>query len=560
MFKSLTFRIVLTMVLLVTVCSMVFLFLASYELRLSVEAQMEHDGRTLVSILRREIGKYNISDLEEIQAVFREMKEESGNNLVYISLSDTNSQILVSDSGTIKKEDNASAHEADTVSSATHDTQATASLKEDEIAGIRLKTPEGISVYNLSAPVVSDSEIVGVLNIGISLTNMNDKIKETMAFFIVCALIIEAIAIILAVVLSSTLTRPIRKIVSGLSNFSKGDFTVSFQSKGSDEIRRLTGSLNSSIVMLRKMIDKVKTSINSLYSIASQVTASGQETSAASEEIAQNIACVAEEIQRENDSISSIVSVFEQFGQRLEDFLKQMDRMDESSRVIQESAAFGEAKLAELVGSIDDVRDTFNSATRNILHLNSDVAEINHIVDVINNIAEQTNLLALNAAIESARAGEAGRGFSIVAEEIRKLAEQVMRSSKNINDIVDNITRNTKSVVGDTETITQKLDLQREVVGKTVEALNNIKEEVNSTAAEIHKAAEVLKNLASDKNRIIEGISTISEVSMEVSASSEQISTTVRLQARNLQDLSNLAAELNALADDLKTDINAFRT
>ncbi|NLU53351.1 MAG: HAMP domain-containing protein [Clostridiaceae bacterium] len=560
MFKSLTSRIVLTMIFLVTVCSLVFLAVSSYELIKSVEAQMEHDGRTLVSILRREIGKYNITDLEHIQAVFKEIKEESQNNLVYISLSNANSEILVTDSSVFKKEEGSSKDGADAVSSASIDADAKTSVSTDEIVGLNLKTPEGISVYNLSAPIKSGSEVVAVLNLGISLTNMNEKIRQTMTVYVICALIIVGVALVLAIVISRTLTRPIKKIVSGLSNFSKGDFTVSFHNKGSDEIFQLTNSLNTSVVMLRKMIDKVKESINSLYSIASQVTASGQETSAASEEIVQNIASVAGDIQRENDSIASIVNVFEEFGSKLEDFLKQMDRMEESSLAIKESAAFGQDKLSELVDSIDDVREHFSSATRDILKLNNDVTEINQIVDVINNIAGQTNLLALNAAIESARAGEAGKGFAVVAEEIRKLAEQVIKSSKSINDIVNNITRNTKSVVSDTEAISQKMDLQKEVVEQTVEALGNISKEVGVTAAEIHQAAEALKNLSSDKNRIVDDINTISEVSMEVSASSEQMTTTLTFQAQNLQELSRLASALNDLADDLKRDINNFRT
>lgn len=564
MFKSLTAKITLTMILLVTVCTAIFLPISFIELRKSVETQMEHDGRTLTSILRREIAKYNITELAEIQVVFKGMKDESQGNLVYISLSDVNNNILVSDSSTMA----AANGEVDAKSSASVDSESSASVKGDvsaavtqnEIVGLRLKTPEGINVYNISAPILSGTETIGILNIGISLTSMNEEIRNTTAVFIIGALVIEILAVVMALGISRTLTKPIKRIVNGLEPFSKGDFTVSFQNKGRDEIYRLTNSLNSAIVMLKNMIDKIKASTNSLYSIASSVTASGQETSAASEEIVENIAMVTEDIQKENASISRIVQVFEQFSRNLEDFLRQMDDISVSNSLIRDSAELGADKLTHLVGSIDDVRESFNSATADIIQLNSDVTEITHIVDVINNIAGQTNLLALNAAIESARAGEAGKGFSVVADEIRKLAEQVIKSSRNINVIVGNITKNAQSVVNDAEAISQKMDMQKLVVNETVDALGKIKNEVNGTVMTMQEAVESLKVLSADKERINQDVGTISNVSMEVSASSQEISATLQNQSHNLQELSQLACELNEIADSLKKDINAFRT
>lgn len=556
MFKSLTAKIMFTMILTVSICTLIFTMISYYELKTSVEEQMKTDGTTLISTIRREISKYKIQNLAEIQSVFQDVKKESQGNIEYISLSDNNSTILVSDTSSL----GISSENVDAVSSATKTEDVSSVLKENVILGSTIKNSEGIEVYNVSAPIYSGTDVTGVLNLGISLSSMKNQISATLKVILLGALLIELITILLALIISKTLTKPIRNIVTELDGFSKGDFTIQFHTKSKDEIMSLTNSLNNSVSILKNTIRTVIDAVDKLYSIASSLTASGQQTSASSQEAVQNIEVVTQEIKKENTNISYIAKTFEDFGLKLDNAINQADLMYASNNNIKEKASWGESNLLNLVNSINDVRDSFDLATKDILSLDEDVSKINEIIEVINNVAEQTNLLALNAAIESARAGEAGKGFSVVADEIRKLAEQVMKSSKNINYIINDITKNAKSVVNDTKSISSKMELQKTIAEETVYSLDQINDEVDTTLHNMKDVISSLIVLSNDKGQIYNHLGVITNISNHVSASSQDIAEAIVDQSKSVYELSSLACELNDLADKLKKDVNIFKT
>lgn len=306
MFKSLTLKITTAMILMVSVCTLLFTLVSYFELKTSVEKQMENDGRTLITTVRREIGKYKIQNLADIQAVFQEVKKESGGNIEYISLSDNNSKILVSDSSKLAAVATGEVNSgggADATSSATASEDVSSVVNTNEIVGSTIKNADNKDVYNISAPLYSGSDLTGVLNLGISLDGMNKQIASTLTVILLEALLIELVTIVIALFVSKTLTRPIRNIVKELDGFSKGDFTISFSTKSKDEIRSLTASLNNSVSMLKSTIQVVVKAVDKLYGIASDLSASGQETSASTEEIVASIAEVTDEIKNEDQNI-----------------------------------------------------------------------------------------------------------------------------------------------------------------------------------------------------------------------------------------------------------------
>lgn len=268
------------------------------------------------------------------------------------------------------------------------------------------------------------------------------------------AIIIQIIVLILALIISSTITKPIVNIVDKLGSFSEGDFTTEFKCETKDEINKLTGSLNNFVLILLSTIGGVKLAVNDLNNIANSLMYSGGEVAATSEDVFKSITEVSGGIMKQTCDISEVAKIIEKFGNTLDAILEQLQSFTENSERIKSSADKGSLKLNDLVQSIEDVRKSFTVASKDVESLNKDINKISAITDVINNIAEQTNLLALNAAIEAARAGEAGRGFAVVADEVRKLAEQVMESSRSINNIIN-------TVVGSIHGVTQGFSFSR---------------------------------------------------------------------------------------------------
>lgn len=559
MFKSLTTKIMVTMILMSTIGLVLLAALSFYELKGSVEKQMENDGKTLVTTIRREISKYKISNLKEIQDLFLNVKKESEGNIEYISLSDNNSKLLVSDTRSIESTSVKSGSKVDTVSSASESESVNAVVEGNKIIGSTLLVSSGNKVYNVSAPLFTDSKMTGVLNVGISLNNMNSQIAKTLAAILIIGLIIELITALLALFMAKTLTKPITNIVNKLEHFAKGDFTISFHSKSKDEIHKLSSSLNSSVLMLKNTIGAVKEAAGKLHEIASGLTESGEEASTSSEEVSQNLEAVVNDIIDENLNITNILKSLEDFGIKLDFVLTQTGSALNSNDKIRTAATQGHTELDGLNKSFDDVKASFDTAAKDIVALNVDVSKISGIAEVINGVAEQTNLLALNAAIESARAGDAGKGFAVVADEIRKLAEQVMKSSKMINQLINNVIQTAKSVVTDTETISGKMDMQKMIIGNSAASMDNIKLEVETIIIEMNNASSSMKDLLVDKEEILKNIGEISQISIQVSGSANEISASIQNQSANVQQLSLLSQEVNEMADRLKHDVNVFK-
>lgn len=186
--------------------------------------------------------------------------------------------------------------------------------------------------------------------------------------------------------------------------------------------------------------------------------------------------------------------------------------------------------------------------------VNKNKSQMDNLASYINSIADQTNLLALNAAIEAARAGEHGKGFAVVAEEVRKLAEESQISSKNINNLVSELTKDSKSMVDNSILVDDKLIQEINIVTETVNSFNDIFESINLITPKINDISLHSISINDSKNEIVTNIGESASVSEEISASSEEIlalseelndtTNDVTLTAQHLKDMNDTLSEL----------------
>ncbi|MBL4937534.1 HAMP domain-containing protein [Clostridium sp. YIM B02515] len=560
MFKSLKTKILASMFLLTLICTLTFMGVSYYEMRTAVTNQMKNDGENLVTVVNREVSKYNLSDGEKISEVLKEVKDQSKDNISYLSLSDTNLKVIASSDDNFAAA-NKSDKSTDAVASASTENTAavTGNIKQGKSTGYIYKTDKGDKVYNVSTPFYQGDKLVGNISVGISLNAMNSMIASSMIQIIIISLIVQFIAVILGIIISKNITTPIVNVVNKLDDFSRGDFTVKFESRTKDEIKKLTNALNKSVEMLKQMITDTKGNMEELSKVSCTLKSSSQKVENSSKVVSESITEVAQGIEEQDGNIGQVTTALEKFNQELEQIQAKVNNTTSSSAAIEKTADVGAEKIKELIGSIEEVRDSFGYAASNIQLLSEDTNKIGEIMNVINSVAEQTNLLALNAAIEAARAGEAGKGFSVVAEEIRKLAEQVVSSSKSINDIIGGIVTNVEGVVDTTKDISSKIESQISIIDDTRYAFKNIQTEVHNTTPQFKNISEGLKNIVQEEETLTSNVHEVSAISEQISASTQEISASVQEHALTMRQFTNLASKIDEMTNKVNDSVGKFK-
>jgi methyl-accepting chemotaxis protein len=559
MFNSLKKKILASIILITSICTTAFMGISYYEVRRAVINQMKNDGATLIAAVSREIREYKLNEEGKIRDIFQKVVGESKGNIVYVSLVDTSFNMLISSDKLEDSKDSSNADAVDDVSGATEEGDISDVITDEKTSGFIFKTTTGERVYNVSTPFYEGGNLVGSINIGISLHEMYRLITAGLLETLALSVLIQTIAVMLGIIISRNLTRPLNDIIKKLEGFSEGDFTVEFESRGKDEVKKLTDTLNSSLYVLRNTITGIKSTVAELNQISGQLGVSGETAASSSREVSGAVKDVFTGVNSQALNISEMAQKLEVFGSSIDRIQNKVEENVKSSDKIKENADAGAINLNKLVKSIEGVRVSFNSASGEIKSLREDVIKINEITDVINSVAEQTNLLALNAAIEAARAGEAGRGFAVVAGEVRKLAEQVLIASKGINGVVAAIEKGSAGVAVTTGEIELKMDEQITIIEQTVKSFNEIQGEVDKALIQMKEEYEAIKYAVDEKSSILNGVESVSAISEEVAAAAKEIASSSDGQLFMVDKLSDMAKDLNTVSENLTKKIEGFK-
>ena len=233
--------------------------------------------------------------------------------------------------------------------------------------------------------------------------------------------------------------------------------------------------------------------------------------------------------------------------------------VDENTKSVNNKAQSSNVQLSALIEAINTISNSFDNASVKIQGLGIKISEIDKITDVIKSIAEQTNLLSLNASIEAARAGEAGRGFAVVANEIKKLAEQSKSSSNDINRLIQDISKETSTVVSTTNGVNEDLKQQIIVIENSVHDFKEIIEAINAVLPQIEEINNTVEEINHKKDQIVETIHSTASIAEENSASSEEIAASTQEVTVSAESLANTAQLLEDNSNNLIKQVNNFK-
>lgn len=377
----------------------------------------------------------------------------------------------------------------------------------------------------------------------------------TVVFVIVSAVC----SVLIGVYIATSYAKAMKRTMAGLDKVAKGDLTAKMRTRRCDEFGALVACANKTVTNMKRMVEHTSAAADHVEDSATGV----EDTSAKLLTATQNITTSISEIrngivQQAEDSERCLVQSAE-LGERINEVKTDADAIDELAQNAKAAVENGMAAISDLEKKGEETASITKMITVDMDGLAEESLSIGKIIGVINDIAEQTNLLSLNASIEAARAGEAGRGFAVVADEIRRLAEQSVEAANEIAGIVNGIKAQTEGTV---KTVAQAENIvasQGIALKNTIALFKNIGENVEEMTERLAHISSGVDRIGEAQTVTVDAISSISAVSEETAAASEEVQNMVDLQLKAVEDLSEASTVLNDEARKLQEALQAFR-
>lgn len=377
-------------------------------------------------------------------------------------------------------------------------------------------------------------------------------------------LIVSGISIILGVIIiwfsANLITKPIIKVTEQMAYLADGDLTKELLLiKSKDEISRLADAMNLLHNNLRNSMKKVSETSETLTSHSEELSQSADEVKMGSEQVASTVQELAAGSETQANNASDLASVMNTFVETVQEANESGLRIEGNSKAVLSMTNDGAELMKQSIQQMEKIHSIVNESVEKVAGLDKQSQEISNLVTVIKDVADQTNLLALNAAIEAARAGEHGKGFAVVADEVRKLAEQVSNSVTDITGIVDNIQKETFIVSDSLKVGYKEVELGKTQIESTGETFEGISVAVTEMVNSITTIGKNLSEISASTQEMNSSVVEIASVSEESAAGIEQTSASVQQTSSIMEEVAGSSNHLANLAEELNTLVREFK-
>lgn len=420
---------------------------------------------------------------------------------------------------------------------------------------------EGIEYTVAYGPLIgANGKVIGMVASQIP-TSFMEQISQTLTYrTLFVSLLALLVVMFAATIFIRRLLKPLQSILEKIMEVAKGNLTVTaLDIKSQDEIGRLAAGFNTMLHNLRDLMQGVANSSEQVAAASEELTASAEQTAQAVNQVAAVISDVADGAQTQAQAVNHTTLAVEQMSAGIQQIDANINLVAGTSAKSTGAAQAGSKAVDEAVNQMAQIEKTVLKSAKVVTRLGENSKEIGQIVDAISGIAGQTNLLALNAAIEAARAGEQGRGFAVVADEVRKLAEQSQEAAKQIADLIAKIQEDTDHAVAAMEDGTREVHVGADVVQHAGQSFKEIDQYILAVSSQIQEIAGTVKELANGSREIVASVKNIDRISKDTTGQTQTVSAATEEQSAAMEEIASSGQALAKLSEELMQFVGRFK-
>lgn len=391
------------------------------------------------------------------------------------------------------------------------------------------------------------------------------KVEKSTEVSMIIFFVLTLLSIILVFMSGTAIFRTIKvnthKINRSLLDMASagGDLTKRLEIKNDDEFGQISASTNTLIESIANLVRKVSALTENVSASGQQLTASAQENATTIQQIANSTAEIAESSEqtiRSMEQSSNKMSHLEETTLQLNDDAQDLRQ---TSATMREAAKEGQNKIQQSAKSMMEIEEVIANTNQTVTGLGESSEEITSIIGTITSIAEQTNLLALNAAIEAARAGEHGKGFAVVADEVRKLAEQSQRAASEVATIVHTIQDEISVMVKQNEAGVSKVIQGVEITNETIQTFDAITRETEKTIRIIENMVTRIAETKNVSQDVMQSFIAVNSMAEHTAHQADQSAAAAEQGSASIQEIYASSEELSRQADSLRDLVQQFK-
>ncbi|WP_294344193.1 methyl-accepting chemotaxis protein [uncultured Selenomonas sp.] len=377
---------------------------------------------------------------------------------------------------------------------------------------------------------------------------------------IIVAIIVILLTCVCGFLLLRTISSSVDMVLTNLRKIAQGDLRIHLSTDSGDEFAQMADETNKMLENIRNMTKTIQKTAESVADASGTLTNTAEQSAHATQSVAQSITEVAEASHGQMDSVAEAKHQVHAFTRGLSDATSAIENVADDIEHTSQKAEEGNQLVVATVDQMNAIADTVVSSSEVVAKLGERSKEIGNIVEVISGISGQTNLLALNAAIEAARAGEHGHGFAVVAEEVRKLAEESQNASKQIGDLIRAIQEETEEAVTAMETGRTEAEKGRENVAATGEGFSEILSMIRRIQENAGSIKATMDDLGQRAAKIDTATGEIHDAASKVASESQTVSAATEEQAAGMEEIAASSRGLSDMAHELNTAAAKFKT